>query len=147
VIKVKNFDDVARNTLDEWIYFLKNGKIKDNFRAKGLKKAQKKLDVLKMSEKERKEYEAYLADLSYQASMVSSSYGEGKFDGIKEGMEKGKVEIALKMIAKGKSFEEISEITELSIQQIEQLAEKNKVSEPAGKYKAKRKPAKPRKKK
>jgi predicted transposase/invertase (TIGR01784 family) len=100
-----------------------------------------------MSEKERKEYEAYLADLSYQASMVSSSYGEGKFDGIKEGMEKGKVEIALKMIAKGKSFEEISEITELSIQQIEQLAEKNKVSEPAGKYKAKRKPAKPRKKK
>jgi hypothetical protein len=32
------------------------------------------------------------------------------------------------------------------MQQIEQLAEKNKVSEPAGKYKSKRKPAKPRKK-
>jgi predicted transposase/invertase (TIGR01784 family) len=150
VIKVKNFDDVARNTLDEWIYFLKNGKIKDNFRAKGLKKAQKKLDVLKMSEKERKEYEAYLADLSYQASMVSSSYGEGKFDGIKEGMEKGDQlrceKIALKMISKGKTFEEISEITELSIKQIKQLAEKNKVADTAGKYKAKRKPAKPRKK-
>ncbi|MGM0601257.1 MAG: Rpn family recombination-promoting nuclease/putative transposase [Candidatus Rifleibacteriota bacterium] len=150
VIKVKNFDDVARNTLDEWIYFLKNGKIKDNFRAKGLKKAQKKLDILKMSEKERQQYEAYLADLSYQASMVSSTYGVGKFEGIKEGMEKGDQlrceKIALKMIAKGKSFEEISEITELSIQQIEHLAEKNKVLEPAGKYKAKRKPAKPRKK-
>ncbi|MGM0601197.1 MAG: Rpn family recombination-promoting nuclease/putative transposase, partial [Candidatus Rifleibacteriota bacterium] len=150
VIKVKNFDDVAKNTLDEWIYFLKNGKIKDNFKAKGLKKAQKKLDILKMSEKERQQYEAYLADLSYQASMVSSTYGVGKFEGIKEGrkegIKEGKVEIALKMIAKGKSFEEISEITELSIQQIEQLAEKNKVSEPAGKYKAMRKPAKPRKK-
>jgi predicted transposase/invertase (TIGR01784 family) len=150
VIKVKNFDDVAKNTLDEWIYFLKNGKIKDNFKAKGLKKAQKKLDVLKMSEKERNQYEAYLADLSYQASMVSSTYGVGKFEGIKEGrkegLKEGKVEIALKMIARGKTFEEISEITELSIKQIEQLAENNKVSEPAGKYKAKRKPAKPRKK-
>jgi predicted transposase/invertase (TIGR01784 family) len=158
VIKVKNFDDVARNTLDEWIYFLKNGKIKDNFRAKGLKKAQKKLDILKMSEKERKEYEAYLADLSYQASMVSSSYGEGKFDGRKEGRKEGLEEgiekgdqlrcekIALKMIAKGKSFEEISEITELSIKQIKQLAEKNKVSEPATKYKVKRKTKKTRKK-
>jgi hypothetical protein len=99
-----------------------------------------------MSEKERKEYEAYLADLSYQASMVSSSYGEGKFDGIKEGDQLRCEKIALKMIARGKSFEEISEITELSIQQIEQLAEQNKVSEPAGKYKSKRKPAKPRKK-
>jgi flagellar motor component MotA len=103
-----------------------------------------------MSEKERKEYEAYLADLSYQASMVSSSYGEGKFDGRKEGIKEGDQlrceKIALKMIVKGKSFEEISEITELSIQQIKKLAEKNKVSEPAGKYKAKRKPAKPRKK-
>jgi predicted transposase/invertase (TIGR01784 family) len=89
VIKVKNFDDVAKNTLDEWIYFLKNGKIKENFKAKGLKKAQKKLDVLKMSDKERKEYEAYFADLSYQASMFSSSYGAGKFEGRKEGLEQG----------------------------------------------------------
>ncbi|MGM0601670.1 MAG: Rpn family recombination-promoting nuclease/putative transposase [Candidatus Rifleibacteriota bacterium] len=54
VIKVKNFDDVARNTLDEWIYFLKNEKIKDNFKAKGLKKAKKSLDILKMSDKSAK---------------------------------------------------------------------------------------------
>jgi hypothetical protein len=50
------------------------------------------------------------------------------------------------MIAKGKSFEEISEITELSIKQIEQLAQNNKVSEPSAKYKAKRKTTKTRKK-
>ena len=28
LLKVNNFDDVARNTLDEWIYFLKNEEIK-----------------------------------------------------------------------------------------------------------------------
>jgi len=45
-----------------------------------------------MSDKERKEYEAYLADLSYQASMVSSTYGVGKFEGRKEGRKEGREE-------------------------------------------------------
>lgn len=92
VIKVKDFDNIARNTLDEWVYFLKNGEIKDSFRARGLKKAKEKLDVLKMSEKERQQYQAYLDDLSYQASMVNSSYGVGKFEGRKEGREEGREE-------------------------------------------------------
>ncbi len=38
--KVNNFDDIAKDTLDEWIYFLKNEEIKDNFVAKGLMKAK-----------------------------------------------------------------------------------------------------------
>jgi predicted transposase/invertase (TIGR01784 family) len=92
VIKVRNFDDVARNTLDEWVYFLKNEEIKDSFRAKGIKKAKNKLDIMKMGEKERQQYEAYLADLSYQASMVESSYGVGKFEGHKEGHKEGRKE-------------------------------------------------------
>jgi prophage maintenance system killer protein len=71
---------------------------------------------------------------------------EGMEKGIEQGRQEGKIEIALKMIAKGRSFEEISDITELSTDQIKKLAENNKVSEPATKYKAKRKPTKPRKK-
>jgi hypothetical protein len=50
------------------------------------------------------------------------------------------------MIARGRSFVEISEITELSTDQIKKLAENNKVSEPSAKYSARRKPARPRKK-
>jgi predicted transposase/invertase (TIGR01784 family) len=149
VIKVKNFDDVARNTLDEWIYFLKNEKIKDNFKAKGLKKAKKSLDILKMSDKERKEYEAYLADLSYQASMVSSTYGVGKFEGIKEGIKKAKIEDATSMLSDGLAVEKISKYTGLTIEEVNQLQQNNssnKVSEPTTRYKAKRKPTKPRKK-
>jgi predicted transposase/invertase (TIGR01784 family) len=71
---------------------------------------------------------------------------EGIEKGREEGREEGKIDVALKMIAKGKPFEEISEITELSTDQIKKLAENNKVSEPATKYKAKRKTTKPRKK-
>src|SRR3990167_8979274 len=36
IIKVNRFDDFAKSTLDEWIYYLKNDEIKDEFKAKGL---------------------------------------------------------------------------------------------------------------
>jgi len=60
ILKVVNFDDVAKNTLDEWIYFLKNGVIEPEFQAKGIKDADKILDVLKLTEAEREAYEAHL---------------------------------------------------------------------------------------
>ncbi|MCP4149768.1 MAG: hypothetical protein GY757_18630, partial [bacterium] len=66
ILKINKFDDVADNTIDEWIYFFKNDTIKDDFTAKGLKEAQKELDILKMSEEERNEYEAYLENLHYE---------------------------------------------------------------------------------
>jgi predicted transposase/invertase (TIGR01784 family) len=84
-------------------------------------------------------------DLQEVNAMLSETVKSWPAQWLQEGMEKGDKfrceKIALKMIAKGKSFEEISEITELSIQQIEQLAQKNKVSESPVKYKSKRKSA------
>ena len=35
IIKVNQFNDLAKDTLDEWIYFLKNSEIKEEFSAKG----------------------------------------------------------------------------------------------------------------
>ena len=55
VIKVNQFNDIARDTLDEWIYFLKKDEIKDEFHAKGLKEAKRELDIMKLSEEERKD--------------------------------------------------------------------------------------------
>ena len=105
LIKVNRFDDIAKDTLDEWIYFLKNEEIKENFTAKGLKKANQELDILKLPEQERFAYEKYQDDRRYQASMVESSYtiglkkGEkrGKEEGRKEGKEEGKKEKALEI--------------------------------------------------
>ncbi|HBK84330.1 MAG TPA: hypothetical protein DDZ41_12195, partial [Flavobacterium sp.] len=35
LLKVNQFNDVAKDTLDEWVYFLKNSEVKDDFKAKG----------------------------------------------------------------------------------------------------------------
>jgi len=89
LIKINRFNDIARDTLDEWIYFLKNEEIKESFTAKGLKEAEEKLSIMKLPEEERKAYEHYKDELHYQASMFESSYGDGYHVGKEEGVEIG----------------------------------------------------------
>ena len=89
LIKVKNFNDVAKDTLDEWIYFLKNAEIKEEFNARGLVKAKETLDMLRMSEEERSAYAYYLESLHRQASAYQSTFVEGHVLGKKEGMAQG----------------------------------------------------------
>ncbi|HFD32879.1 MAG TPA: Rpn family recombination-promoting nuclease/putative transposase [Gammaproteobacteria bacterium] len=98
LIKVNNFNNIARDTLDEWIYFLKNEEIKEDFNAKGLKKAKQELDILKLPDHERLAYERYQDDLHYQASMVESSYTIGVKKGVKQGEKQKAVEIAKSLL-------------------------------------------------
>lgn len=78
LIKVNSFDDVAKDTLDEWIYFLKNEEIKDEFSAKGIRKAKQELDIMKCSDEERRAYARWQDNLHYQASMVESTWTAGR---------------------------------------------------------------------
>ena len=53
LLKVQKFDDtIVQDKLDEWIYFLKNGEVKEEFTAKGLSEAKERLDEMKLSKKE-----------------------------------------------------------------------------------------------
>ncbi len=113
VIKVNQFNDVAKNTLDEWIYFLKKDEIKDEFKAKGLKEAKKQLDVMKLSEEERKEYEKYIEQQRYEKSLILSNYKVGKMETSNE--------IATQMKNDGESIAKIIKYTGLTKEQIEKL--------------------------
>ncbi|MBF0180257.1 MAG: Rpn family recombination-promoting nuclease/putative transposase [Magnetococcales bacterium] len=92
LIRVKRFDEVARNTLDEWIYFLKTGEIREEFTARGLQKAKQVLDILQLPEQERRAYESFQDDLHFQASMVESTWGAGMLEGILIGERRGRLE-------------------------------------------------------
>jgi len=116
---------VAKDTLDEWTYFLKNAEIKDEFSAKGLKEAKSKLDVMKLPREERLAYRRYLDDLSLQASMIQSSYGIGVIEDEKKGRKEGE-ETKAKAIAealkeKGVAPDVIAEATGLTVKEIEGL--------------------------
>jgi len=85
LLKVNNFDDNAKDTLDEWIYFLKNSVIKKEFTAKGLKAAEEVLKIANMEEQERAEYQRFGEVLSDRASQALSIKVE-----IEMGIEKAK---------------------------------------------------------
>nr|VFK29364.1 MAG: conserved hypothetical protein (putative transposase or invertase) [Candidatus Kentron sp. LPFa]VFK36178.1 MAG: conserved hypothetical protein (putative transposase or invertase) [Candidatus Kentron sp. LPFa] len=123
LLKINRFDDIARDTLDEWIYFLKNEEIEDTFQAKGLKKAKEILDIMNLSEEERLGYESHVEDRRYQASMYQSTFVvgrmEGKAEGRAEGQVEGKIAVARIMKEKGEPLEKILEYTGLTLEEIE----------------------------
>ena len=77
---------------------LKKEEIKEDFTARDIKKAKEELDILNLPEQERIAYDHYQEDLHFQASMVESSYGLGKKEGMKEGEKQKAVEIAQQLI-------------------------------------------------
>ena len=129
LLKVNQFDDVARDTLDEWIYFLKNEEIKDGFRARGLSRAKEVLDVMNLSEKERIAYEWHIEEMRYQISMDRSRFLDGLFEGrnegLNEGLAKGKAEgkrqFARMMKENGEPLEKIVAYTQLTPEEIADL--------------------------
>lgn len=136
IINIRNFDNVAKDPLDEWIYFLKNEEVKEGFYAKGLLEAKEKLDVLKLNEADKADYEQHIKELRREASLYQSSYELGEIKGIEMGLEQGieqgearaekrhhdkTIESAKKMLAKGLGTEDVAEITGLSIDEINEL--------------------------
>ena len=125
LIKINRFNDIAKDTLDEWVYFLKNEEIKPTFTAKGLKEAEEKFNIMKLPEDEQKAYEHYQDDLHYQASIFESSFGDGYYEGEVIGMEKGIEQatknIALNLAKEGTTVEIIAKVTGLSELDIKQI--------------------------
>lgn len=117
LIRVNKFNDITKNSLDEWVYFFKHEEIKENFNAKGLKQAKQELDLLKLSTAERQAYNRYMEDKSYQASMYESTYLEGR----QEGRLEEKYTMVRLMKKNGEPLEKIQQYTQLPLNTIEQL--------------------------
>jgi predicted transposase/invertase (TIGR01784 family) len=117
LLKVNQFNDDAKDTLDEWIYFLKNSEVKDNFNAKGLKEAGEVLDIMRLPTDDQYGYNRYLDSLHLKASEIFTLQTEAEF----KVEERKALEIARKSIVKGLDNQTISEITDLSLELIERL--------------------------
>ena len=122
VIKVEKFGNRVKDKLDEWIYFLKNAEIKNDFSAKGLKAAGEKLDEMKLNEKEAKDYKKYLKGLRDIASEQHTKMADAQ-DLINKGKEEERIETVLRLFKKGKSNEEISDLLDLGVEQVRRIVE------------------------
>jgi len=113
IIKVNQFNNVAKDTLDEWVYFLKNNEVKDEFKAKGLAEAKEVLDMMRLNKEQQYGYNRHLDYLHVKASEALSLQLEAE--------EKVRQQIAKNAIVAGATNEMITTITGLSLEQVEQL--------------------------
>lgn len=117
LLKVNQFNDLAKDTLDEWIYFFKNSEIKEEFKAKGLKEANEKLKISNLPEDERKSYERYLDDLHYQASIAETL----KFEAEEKVRKNERIEIAKELMANKVSIDIVMKSTGLTKKEIDKF--------------------------
>ena len=117
LLKVNQFNDNAKDTLDEWVYFLKNSEVKDDFKAKGLKEAGEVLDIMRLEKEDEYGYNRYLDSLHLKASEIFSLQSEEEF----KVEERKTIEIAENGIIEGFDNSTISKMTKLSIEFIEKL--------------------------
>ena len=129
LIKAGDFnEDNVNDTLDEWVYFLKTGHVKDNFKAQGLDKAKQKLEVAKLSPRKRAAYERGTQHLRSEASWAETqNYKQEQL--IKNAKLEAKIEaeveineqIAKSMKADNEPIGKIMKYTGLTQEQIENL--------------------------
>ena len=137
LIRVNEFDKVAVTPLEEWMDYLKTGKIRPDTTAPGLNEAREKLKYYSMTPKERKAYDEHLNAVMIQNDVLDTAKLEGRIEGRAEGIAEGraggiaegraegraeeKQENARKMKAMGLTNEMIHQITGLSVEEIEKL--------------------------
>ncbi len=139
VLKVSGFDLKIRNTLDEWVYALKEAEVKPEFKAKGIKEAGERLTLLHLSQEERNAYERYIGDIRISRSTLESSFSDGVFQGMEKGLEQGlkkgraegraegemkaKAEMVCSLHQLGVSIKQIATAAKLSEKQVQKIIE------------------------
>ena len=133
ILKVNDFNQVAKNPLEEWIYYLNTGNIPDTASAPGLNEARERLKVEGMSKGEKDAYYRHLDNIVILRDNILTERAEGRAEGIQEGRAEGraegiqegiiqeKLENARKMKALHLPIETICQITGMSENEIRDL--------------------------
>ena len=133
VLRVNDFDKVAKTPLDEWIKFLKTGEIDNSATAKGLPEARERLRIDSLSDEEKRAYVNHMEALRYQRSVIKTGIIEGRAEGLAEGLAQGRAEgkeegksenakeVAKRMKQDGLPIETIARYTGINIKEIELL--------------------------
>lgn len=117
LVRVNEFNQVAISPLEEWMEYLKNGIIKENTSAPGLREAREKLQYYSMSDAERYAYDEHINAVMIQNDVL----GGAREEGFMEGMNKERIKNATGMKAAGIPISTIASITGLSEEEILKL--------------------------
>ena len=130
ILKVNDFNKVAKSPLEEWIYYLNTGDIPETATAPGLSEARERLRLARMSKDELNAYYRHLDNLVILRDNVYTERAEGRAEGLQEGRAEGleegraegkkenQIEIARKLKSMGMETDFIVQATGLSVDDI-----------------------------
>lgn len=141
ILKVNDFNQVAKSPLEEWIYYLNTGNIPSDATAPGLEEARERLKLDCMTKDELSAYYRHLDNVVILRSNIqiermegrmegreqglAEGRAEGRAEGMEEGLEKGRMETnienARNLKKLGVAIDIISQATGLSKKDIETL--------------------------
>ncbi len=129
ILKVNDFNQVAKTPLEEWIYYLSTGNIPSDATAPGLEEARERLKLDSMTKDELSAYYRHLDNVVILRSNIQTERMEGLEEGMEKGLKKGREEGRLEanrntvrnLKKLGATVEFISQATGLSKEEIEAL--------------------------
>ena len=92
ILKVNDFNQIAKSPLEEWIYYLNTGDIPDSATAPGLDEARSRLKLDRMNKAELDAYYRPLDNIVILRDNIFTERAEGRAEGREEGREEGRVE-------------------------------------------------------
>ncbi|TAE45854.1 MAG: transposase, partial [Bacteroidetes bacterium] len=110
-----------KTLIEKWVYFIKNAEnlelIPDNIHDEGLKSAYEEANVQTWTQEELDAYEyAFMREEDERARLDKAEQ-----TGAEKGKEEHKIQTVLKLLGKGKSVEEISDLLDISSVEILQI--------------------------
>lgn len=129
ILKVNDFNRVAKTPLEEWIYYLNTGDVPEGASAPGLEEVKERLKLDRMTKTELDAYYRHLDNIVILRDNIFTEREEGRAEGRAEGRVEGRVEgerikqleIARNLKKLGLNTEAICQATGLSPQEVESL--------------------------
>ena len=92
LLRVNQFNEVAKTPIEEWMEYLKKGIIRPDTDAPGLQEARQKLDYMKMTQDERRAYKKFMINVHADRDVMETAKRDGWNEGWDKGMKAGKAE-------------------------------------------------------
>ena len=117
ILKVNDFNKVAKTPLEEWIYYLNTGEIPEGANAPGLEVVREKLKIDNMTKVEKEAYYRHLDNIVILRDNINTERAEGRA----EGEKLKQTEIARNMKNMGMDVGTIAAITGMTEEEINKI--------------------------
>ena len=117
ILKVNDFNQVAKSPLEEWIYYLNTGDIPDTATAPGLNEARQRLKLDRMTKEELNAYYRHLDNIVILRDNIFTERAEGRAGGERE----ARIQIARNLKKAGIPVEVIVKSSGLTVDEVKKI--------------------------